>query len=239
MHAGDGGRFKGKWVLLAMAVVALAMAGALYRIAAGETSEEYRRSRPGAPERTLRIASIDMRNAAKVGEIAACLREVRPDIVLAQHITRESLIALARELGLGQSQQVYYSPLNLESRTLGGCGIICRQSLHRQRELLDGNEGSFAVAAETIVDGRRFLLVSSAAGGANMVEQSRLLRKTLGTMRVGAAICGGQLGSAPHEALRVALSDTDSPVHLSPHWRLLRAENLPAGAWVEVAGARQ
>ncbi len=227
----------GKRVLLALAILATILAGWLYWIAASDTPAEYRRSKPGASLAPVRVAALDMQWQPATDPATRDLLAARPDIVLVQHITRDALLQLARAVDMHAPEHSFYSELGLDARTPAGCGILSRHALYRHRELRDGTRDTFAVAAETIISGRRFLLVSASLGGANMAEQSEVLRKSTGLLRIGPLICAGQLGSTPPQGLRTVAAAAGQSVYASEHWQTLASGASGNVTWVEISAA--
>ncbi|MGA2496523.1 MAG: hypothetical protein ABSH20_02210 [Tepidisphaeraceae bacterium] len=230
-------RLSGKRLLLALAILAAALAGWLYWIAASGTPAEYRQSRPGAPAAPVRVAAVDLQWQTTIDPAVQALRAAHPDIVFVQHLTRDSFVELARSLAMLTPEHFLYSELNLDARTPGGCGIISRHQLYRHRELRDGTRDTFAVAAETVVAGRRFLLVSVTIGGPNLAEQSEVLRKSTGLLRTGPLICAGQLGPTPPQGLHTLATDGGAEIYASEHWRTLANGQSGNVAWAETSAA--
>ncbi|MFI5380545.1 MAG: hypothetical protein ACHRHE_14710 [Tepidisphaerales bacterium] len=225
----------GKRVLLALGALAGVLGGWLYWIAASDTPAEYRQSKPGAPADAVRVATVDMQWQPGIEAATEALRGVRPDVVLVQHITRDGLAELAMSLDVRGPEHLFYSELGIEGRTLGGCGIISRHVLYRHRELRDGTRDAFAVAAEVVVAGRRFLLISVAIGGPSMVEQSEVLRKSTGLLRIGPLVCAGQLGPTPPQGLHPFPANGGQRIYASEHWRVRASGGSGDVAWAEMA----
>ena len=228
----------GKRVLLALAVLAAVLTGWLYWIAASDTPDEYRRSKPGAPAVPVRVAAVDMQWENGIQLVSETLRQARPDIVLVQHLTRDSLAELATALDINGAEHRLYSELGIDARTRSGCGIISRYPLHRHRELRDGTRDTFAVAAEVVVAGRRFLLISVAIDGSNMAEQAEVLRRTTGLLHIGPLLCAGQPGITPPPGLRALGASSARGIFASDHWRISSSGGSANVAWVEVTEAR-
>jgi endonuclease/exonuclease/phosphatase family metal-dependent hydrolase len=116
----------------------------------------------GAPARPLRIVSYNILHCQRgLDRIAAQIRPLDPDFVFLQEVESRDRDDLARalEMRARYEPQVYVPSENLAGeRATWGNLILSKYPLYGAASIPNPGGGSFGIWADTVVDGRRFVV---------------------------------------------------------------------------------
>jgi hypothetical protein len=230
---------RGRLFILLLLLTAAAITFVLYLIATSATPPEYRHSVPGTPAAVIRVAVLDGQLPGSVpSQSVATLLGLNPDFVLVQHVDLTTTRTLAAALNF-KPEDIAYGPPGV-AKTDGGCAILARHTLYRQRQVPTGSAHAFAVTAEAVIDGRRFLLASAAPFGSASGEQVAEIRRSLGMFGLGPVILGGTPSELPDGMARVGggPGGRGALLAITPHWQVAgESSDLADGVvWADLKG---
>jgi endonuclease/exonuclease/phosphatase family metal-dependent hydrolase len=116
----------------------------------------------GVPSRPLRFASYNiLHNQRGLDRVAAEIVKLKPDFVFLQEVESADCAALAKALGTEANfyPRLYETSANLAGpRASWGNLILSRHPLYEAASIPNPDGGSFGVWAESVIDGKKFVV---------------------------------------------------------------------------------